>query len=419
MSFNTVNQHCLDHIVGLADTKEVIAAEDIVDERGVMLWAKGGRVSRELQEKLLKRKLMQPLEVTLTVNDAVSFATVIDDAMALLDTDPLLGTMAGSRDNMAVLRDLRGMPLPPPVSLLLTASRERQRRAFDHNLYTVLISMGIGARLKMGFQDAQTLMLAALLHDLGEMYINPDFLNMQQRLEPKDWKYVAAHPLIGRMVIQDMTKLPSAVGECVVMHHERLDGSGYPNHVGNHRPNRLGAWLAVADSVAAIVARGGVGCASRVGLALRIVPEEFDRDAVSAVLQAMRDNPDEASATDISGCIERAQQALQRIDRALSATTGVADSATDSFTKQSASEVAIMLGNVRKSIHATGVMDAAQLGSLSDDPRVQTEIFQVINEVEWRLRNMARNIHLRAEKRGDGLSLQALTRVIDALNLEA
>ena len=417
-SFNTVNQYCLDHIVDLSDTKDVIAAEDIFDDRGVLLWARGGRVSRELQEKLLKRKLLQPLETTLSVDDAVSFESVVDDAMALLGTDPLLDKLAGGHGALSMLRDMRNVTLPPSVSLLLTASRERQRKAFDHNLYAVLISLGIGSRLKMSFADTQTLMLAALLHDLGEMYINPEYLNSQQRLSPQDWKYVAAHPLIGRMLIQELTKLPTAVGECVAIHHERLDGSGYPNHIGRSRPNRLGAWLAVADSVAAIVARGGAGCASRVGMALRIVPEEFDRDAVSAVLNAMRDSQEQASAADTGGCIERANKAMQRIDRALAAAAAAATMTKDSFTRQSASEVANMLGNVRKSIHATGVLDSAQLGGLIDDPHVQTEIVQVIKEVEWRLRNMARNIYLRADKQKDGVSLQALTGVIEALDLE-
>lgn len=402
--------------MGLSDTREVLAAEDIVDERGVKLWAKGGRVSRELQEKLLKRKLMRPLEVTLTVHEAVSFATVIDDAMALLGADPLLARMAGSQGALSVLRDLRSMALPAPVSLLLTASRERQRKSYDHNLYTVLISLSIGVHQKMSFQETQILMLAALLHDLGEMYINPDYLDMRQRLEPKDWKYVAAHPLIGRMLIQDMTQLPGAVGDCVALHHERLDGSGYPNHVGRGTARRLGDWLAVADSVAAIVARGGAGCASRVGLALRIVPEEFDRDAVSAVLHALGDCPDQAAAVDIAGCVERAQAALLRIEAALKAAASLAAGACDGFIRQSASDVAIMLGNVRKSMHATGVMDVGQLGGLINDALVQNEMVQVVHEVEWRLRNMARNIHLRAEKQGGQQSLQALTGVVQALN---
>lgn len=419
MSFNSVNPYCLEHIVGLSETKDVIAAEDIFDDNGVKLWAKGGRVSRELQQKLLKRKLAQPLEIALTVDNAVSFPSVIDDSLALLETNPMLNKIAGHRDALFLLRDMRSIPLPPSVSLLLTATRERQRSTFDHNLYAVLISLGIGSRLKMSSQDAQTLLLASLLHDLGEMYINPEYLHSQHRLAPKDWKYVAAHPVIGRMLIKDLTKLPAAVGECVAMHHERLDGSGYPNHVGRSQPNRLGAWLAVADSVAAIVARGGAGCASRVGLALRIVPEEFDRDAVSAVLQAMHDCPDDDSATDTSGCIERAQKALQRMDRAMTAANGAVSSAQDSFTRQAASEVVGVLGNVRKSIHATGILDAGQLGTLIDDPHVQTEIFQVIKEVEWRLRNMARNIHLRAEVQGGGVAVQALASVIEALDLEA
>ena len=97
MSFNSVNPYCLERIVALAETRDVIAAEDIYDGNGIKLWAKGGRVTRELQQKLLKRKLMHPLEVALTVDDSVTFASVIDDALVLVESDPLLARLAGNR----------------------------------------------------------------------------------------------------------------------------------------------------------------------------------------------------------------------------------------------------------------------------------------------------------------------------------
>lgn len=417
MSFNSVNSFCLERIVALAETRDVIAAEDIFDDSGMKLWAKGGRVTRDLQQKLLKRKLLHPLEVALTVDDAVTFTSVIDDALLLLEKDALLARLAGSREAQALLQTMRKFTLPTSVSLLLTATRERQRGSFDHNLYTVLISLCIGAKLKISDADAKTLLLAALLHDLGEMYINPEYLHSPQRLAPKDWKYVAAHPIIGRMLIKELTKLPDAVADCVALHHERLDGSGYPNQVRGIKSSRLGSWLAVADSVAAILARGGAGCSSRVAMAMRIVPEEFDRDAVSAVLTAMNGWPDEVSGSDTAGCIERAQKAMLRMDNALTAAVAATKSPQDNFTQQVLGEVIVVLGNVRKSVHATGIV-SGQLGSLLDEPHVQTEINQVIREVEWRLRNMARNIHLRAESQIGTGAVVALAGVIDALDFE-
>lgn len=419
MTFNSVNQYCLDHIVGLSEQKEVLAAEDIFDERGVKLWAKGNRVSRDLQEKLLKRKLAKPLETALTVEDAVSFASVIDDALLLLGKHPLLDKIAGHREAILLLQGMRNVILPPPVRLLLTATREKQRTSFDHNLYTLLLVLGIGARLKISDHDAQTLLLASLLHDLGEMYINPDYLHSPTRLAPKDWKYVAAHPTIGRMLIQEMTNLPPAVGDCVAMHHERLDGSGYPNHLDGSRQNRLGALLAVADSTAAIVARDGASGGARVGLALRIVPEEFDRGAVSVIATALRDSGGELPGCESCDCVERAQQALRRLDRALLEASETAGASQDSFIRKTGAEVALVLGNLRKSMRATGVVDAGQLGTEIDEPHLKAEICQVIKEVEWRMRNLARNIHLRAENHRDGQPMLELAGVIEALDLES
>ena len=151
---------------------------------------------------------------------------------------------------------------------------------------------------------------------------------------------------------------------------------------------------------------------------MRIVPEEFDRDAVSAVLATLQDWPDDVSGSDTVGCVERAQKAMMRMDTALLAAASAKKLPQDIFTQQVLSEVIVVLGNVHKSVHATGIV-SGQIGSLIDDPHVQTEINQVIREVEWRLLNLARNTHLRAESQAGSGAVAALAGVIAALDFEA
>jgi hypothetical protein len=66
-AFCAVNPHCLENIVRLSDDMEVIASSDILDDRGVKLWAKGAPVSRALQEKMLLRRLKKPLKSVWTL----------------------------------------------------------------------------------------------------------------------------------------------------------------------------------------------------------------------------------------------------------------------------------------------------------------------------------------------------------------
>ena len=66
------NPHALAAIVAASAKRNIVASEDIYDERGVKLWARGQPVSETLQQRLLERKLKQPLETTLQAADGVN-----------------------------------------------------------------------------------------------------------------------------------------------------------------------------------------------------------------------------------------------------------------------------------------------------------------------------------------------------------
>lgn len=398
--FDTVNEHCLNRIVRLSETREVVASEDIFDASGMKLLAKGKRVSAELQNRLLQRKLARPLEIALTVESAVSLGDVVDSCFEQLDCNPLAKCFAGSNSAMSLLKSLRDIKLAPPVRLLLTAIHQHSPDEYRHNLNTVLLAVGIASRLQVSDHDGMVLMLAGLLHDFGLLYVNPELVKSTYRLGPNEWKYVAAHPVIGQVMIKELTALPPLVGECIALHHERLDGSGYPNYVNRDRTHRLGAWLAVADSVSAIMARGGDEAPTRISLALRVIPEEFDRQAVAAVLQSMRGVAASPGSGD-STCYDRAEQEMERLEKALSILHDSLARKPEPAFVAIGEALQVTLGNIAKSLRATGVLDARkQLASGINDPDLLAEMNQITFEVGWRMRNLARNVHLRAEAAG-------------------
>ncbi len=414
--FDTVNEYCLNRIVQLSESHDVVASEDIFDASGMKLLAKGKRVSAELQNRLLQRKLARPLEMALTVESAVSLGDVVTSCFEQLDVYPLAKCFAGSQSAMALLKTLKDIKLAPPVRLLLTAIHQQGREEYIHNLNTILIAVGIASRLRATDHDAMVLMLAGLLHDFGLLYVNPELVKSTYRLGPNEWKYVAAHPLIGQLMIKELTALPPLVGECIALHHERLDGSGYPNYVDINRTHRLGAWLAVADSVSAIMARGGDEAPTRIALALRVIPEEFDREAVSAVLQSMRGMSTSVGAGDKT-CFDRAEQEMERLEKAQAILRERLAKKPEPMFSAIGEALLVALGNIAKSLRATGVLDARQqLMSGVDDPELLAEMNQITFEVGWRMRNLARNVHLRAEAAGGEKLVEQCREVIVVLD---
>ena len=414
-AFCTVNAHCLENIVRLSDDMEVLASHDIVDDRGIKLWAKGKPVSRALQEKMLKRRLQKPLEVSLDVGDGVSLESIVNDCFALMKDVPALDLLGGSSGARATLKNTRSIQLPAPLKLLLTSAREHKKQNYAISLASMITCSGLANGIGLTDRDASLLILSALVHDVGEMYINPEYLDGSRQLQPAEWKYVASHPCVGQAFLKEFASFSPVVADCVLHHHERLDGSGYPFQTSGETMSPLSKLISVADSVSAIIMRGGPGVFERVDVALRIVPEEFPRPAVSFITKTLgRLGSEGAPATDGSYA-ERVLPTLQQLRSArIQAETLI--NANKNGAVANVGQFALnALRNIDKSLRATGVYEFSQLAAIESDPLIMGEVCLVLKEVTWRLRNLARNVHLRTEKSGNPADLAQVSELVDIL----
>ena len=414
-AFCTVNAHCLENIVRLSDDMEVLASHDIVDERGIKLWAKGKPVSRALQEKMLKRRLQQPLEISLDVGDGVSLESIVDDCFTLMKEVPALELLGGSSSAKATLKNARSIQLPAPLKLLLTSAREHKKQNYAVSLASMITCSGLACGIGLTDRDASLLILSALVHDVGEMYINPEYLDGSRQLQPAEWKHVASHPCVGQAFLKEFTTFSPVVADCVLHHHERLDGSGYPFQTSGETMSPLSKLISVADSVSAIIRWGGPGVFERVDVALRIVPEEFPRPAVSFVTKTLgRLGSDGAAATEGSYA-ERVLPTLQQLRSARIQAETLINANKNGPVANVGQFAWNALRNIDKSLRATGVYEFSQLAAIESDPLIMGEVCLVLKEVTWRLRNLARNVHLRTEKSGNPGDLTQVGELVNIL----
>jgi len=104
-----------------------------------------------------------------------------------------------------------------------------------------------GVSIPMSQGELGLLEYAGILHDIGKIGMPDSILRKPGRLTPQEWDMVRRHPVIGANIINDIPFLEQA-RKLVLHHHEKYDGTGYPDGlVGNDIP--IGArLLAVADS---------------------------------------------------------------------------------------------------------------------------------------------------------------------------
>src|SRR6476620_8518975 len=110
--------------------------------------------------------------------------------------------------------------------------------------YSRLIAGGIG----LDRDEAETVELAAPLHDIGKIGIPDQILLKADRLDAAEWDIMRRHPVIGHEILKGSASKYVRMGALIALgHHEKYDGSGYPNGlVGDHIP-LCARVVAVAD----------------------------------------------------------------------------------------------------------------------------------------------------------------------------
>lgn len=416
MGFDSPNQHCLEKLVRLSERRAVVTTEDIYDDQGVKLWAKGNEVSRELQVRLLQRKLRAPLETSLTVEHALSMSELIDDCLEKLAAEPLLQKISGSRTTNLLLKESKSLHLPQPLRLLLTTMHDSDKESYERTLRVVIICASIASQLDTAQSDALALILAAALHDIGESYIDPEHLHPSRRLSPAEWKFIASHPRIGQFLIQTLTTLPTTVAQCVGQHHERHDGSGYPCQTTRAEQHHLAGWIAAADAAAAILSNGEEA-AEKIVLALRIIPEEFNRDASNILIRSIHDPDGGYKEIADDRCISRAENLIERISEACGILDEIENTSPFPCARQICGNGLRLLNSVAKAMRSTGIVDTRMLGDSIGDSQILAEMHLIVQEVEWRMRNLARNTYLRMENCAASATLDNLKTAIELLDV--
>lgn len=137
-------------------------------------------------------------------------------------------------------------------------------------------------------RDRDLLRWAAILHDIGKLRIPPSLLNKPGRPTADEWALLRAHPAHGAEIAGALVPWLGEWGEVIVSHHERWDGSGYPQGLAGHEVGLGGRIVAVVDAfdvmTAARAYRRPVSRAAACRELVRFSGSQFDPTVVRAMV---------------------------------------------------------------------------------------------------------------------------------------
>ncbi|MET0289693.1 MAG: HD domain-containing phosphohydrolase [Pseudoxanthomonas sp.] len=390
------NIHCIDQLIEAAPVRDLVASEDIRDDKGRVLWTQGQPVTAEIRERLLARRLAQPLESALAFRNGLTVIELADAARALLSECEPLAKLVG-RNAQQVLALFGRVRLAGAPGTMLSTLAVNDRLALRNALATGMVGAALAAMLGKTESVMLDALQAGLMRDLGELYLDPTLKGDNRKLSFDQWRSTCVHPIVSAALLRDAGVYSEHAILAIREHHERLDGTGFPGGLIEHRISPLGRLLFTADMLAGVLISGH-HAEVRSLLALRLIPGQFPRDAMAAVSERLRvgmvDLQIDVDLPQLEKIASDVLQGLQRSRKEAALLEGLSN-LSDSE-RRLASRLRLQSVQFEMALHASGALTALgnHEGGLQADPEIVSELHLVVREMSWRLPGLRRHVEL-------------------------
>jgi putative nucleotidyltransferase with HDIG domain len=155
-----------------------------------------------------------------------------------------------------------------------------------HEVRVAKLAKLIAEEMHLTEDEVEAIEMSGLVHDIGKLCVPAEILTKPGRLIEEEFALIKKHSEAGYSILKGI-EFPWAIAEIVLAHHERMDGSGYPNGLTGEEIPPASRVLAVADVVEAMAShrpyRAALGLDAAVD-ELAQQAEKYDRNVVAAFL---------------------------------------------------------------------------------------------------------------------------------------
>jgi HD-GYP domain-containing protein (c-di-GMP phosphodiesterase class II) len=143
--------------------------------------------------------------------------------------------------------------LKSPDNLTLMAMlKNRDEYTAQHSMNVCIFAVALGRQMHLNREQLNNLGLCGMMHDMGKMVIPPEILNKPGRLTDDEMRIMESHTEQGRRILIDSRDMYSGAIDVAHMHHERMNGTGYPRKLTGEHITPFAQMVAVVDVYDAI-----------------------------------------------------------------------------------------------------------------------------------------------------------------------
>jgi HD-GYP domain-containing protein (c-di-GMP phosphodiesterase class II) len=179
----------------------------------------------------------------------------------------------------------------PDALLWVARMKQHDKYTYKHSLGASVWAVALGRQLGLPRHDLRSLAMGSMLMDVGKLRIAPELLQKDRQLTTRETQEVAGHVTHGLEILKEGGMINSDVLDMVAHHHERYDGSGYPQGLRNEDIPPFARIAAIVDTYDAVTSARSYAEATSPSDAIKMLyksrDEEFQAELVEAFIQAV------------------------------------------------------------------------------------------------------------------------------------
>ena len=184
---------------------------------------------------------------------------------------------------------------------LINMLKRKGKYLLYHSENVAFYSKLLGEKLGLSNKDLQILEISGLFHDIGKNLMPNYILNKDGVLTSEEFELIKLHPIIGEFILSNY--VCDEITRVVRSHHERLDGTGYPDGLKEEQIPYFSKIISIADAFDAMTTKRPYNCVKNLEEALqeldisskkiekdnKIISQQFDPNLVAIFIELMKE----------------------------------------------------------------------------------------------------------------------------------
>ncbi|OLQ88330.1 HD family phosphohydrolase [Vibrio panuliri] len=166
----------------------------------------------------------------------------------------------------------------------VSALRNKDKYLLEHSVNVACLLVTFGKHLRLPKETLKQMAIGGIIHDVGKIKVDDKVLHKPAKLTPEEFEHMKLHQVFAKQIITNVKGLSDVSRDVCLMHHEKLDGSGYPAGLTAEQLPIHGRMSSIVDIYDALTAdrcyKRGMSSAEAFKILLSLAGSHLDKDLV-------------------------------------------------------------------------------------------------------------------------------------------